>query len=155
MIDNDHIFQFKARAGKATWAGAGEALKEPERKGFNEFVYTERNLMYRDSFVGSDRSWGTEIVYLDQKPIWNMVYGGGMVDGKESLSSETYNFLKRALRADVEGFQSFRGPYSFEDGEWSYTYEQTGDTDSFHGNEQIFFNGELVHYYRTIGGRIE
>lgn len=154
MIDNDHIFQFKARAGKATWAGAGEALKEPERKGFNEFVYTEGNLMYRDSFIGSDRSWGTEIVYLDQKPIWNMVYGGGMVDGKESLSLETYVFLKKALRTDVEGFQSFRGPQIFTEGTWEYRYTQTGTAEYFSGYEEIFFNGELVHFYHTAGGLI-
>lgn len=154
-FSNQQLFEFIDRAGEATWASDGEKAQSPERIGFTELIYKEDDLLYRDSFTGSDRSWGTELVRYQEKPVWNCVYGGGMVDGFEQLADETYSFLKKALREKESTFQSFRGPQLFEEGEWKYVYEQKGPLENFQGYEEIYFKGDLVHFYRLIGGIIK
>lgn len=155
MFTDKELFHFIDRAGKATWAGSGEPLVKPERDGFHELLFTEGEYTYKDSFAGGLRSWGTELVRYQGKPIWNSLYGGGMTDGKETLADDTYTFLKKALGKDEYGFDSFRGPHTFSEDKWEYRYTQEGNMESFHGYEEIFFNSELVHYYRIIGGLVK
>lgn len=152
MISNKQLFDFVDRAGKATYAGGGKYEEHPERPGFFELVYEESPLSYRDSYSGHARSGGQEIVRYENKPIWWSGYGGGMVDGKEDLSNVTFEFLKKALSQDEEGFDSLRGPHEFTDGDWKYTYTQDGDISDFYGYEVIMFKCEKVFWHRAVGG---
>lgn len=118
MVEKTEFFNFVNRAGKATYAGGGKYEENPERCGFFELVYDkELPWYYRDSYAGYSRSGGQEIVRLDDKPIWWSGYGGGMVEGKENLSHEAFEFFKKALSRDEEGFNSLRGPHQFSDGD--------------------------------------
>lgn len=154
-MDKERLCQFINRAGKATYAGGGAFVENPEKPDFKELTYDEKELSYRDSYTGHFRSRGMEVVRENRVPIWASLYGGGMVEGKEDLASETFSFLKKALSASEEGFQSFRGPHEFEDGDWRYTYTQEGDVEEFNGYEEIHFKGEMVFYHRIIGGNIK
>jgi hypothetical protein len=149
------LYDFINRAGKATYAGGGERKKVPERKGFIELEHEEGNLHYLDSYTGYFRSRGTEVVREGGIPIWSSMYGGGMVEGREELAGQTFDFLKKAMSADEEGFNSFRGPHNFSDGDWEYTYEQEGDIEEFYGYEEIQYKGEKVFWHRIIGGTIQ
>lgn len=122
MISKKELFDFVDRAGKATYAGSGTYEEYLERLGFLELVYEESPLLYRDSYSGHARSGGQEIVRYEDKPIWWSGYGGGMVEGKEDLSNQTFGFLKKALSQDEEGFESLRGPHEFTEQDWKYTY---------------------------------
>lgn len=152
MISKQNLFDFVDRAGKATYAGGGSYEESPERTGFFELTYEESPLSYRDSYSGHVRSGGQEIVRENGKPIWSSGYGGGMVDGKKDLSNDTFEFLKKALSQDEEGFDSLRGPHEFIDGDWKYTYTQEGDISDFYGYEEISYKGEKVFWHRAVGG---
>ena len=153
-LNLNKLYQFLKKASQSTWASNGENLDTPERKDFSELDFQEGDWFYKDSFAGSMRSWGTELIRFQGKPVWNCVYGGGMVDGKDSMADETYVFLKGALKLPHETLQSARGPETFEKGDWRYVYQQDGDISLFNGYEEIFYKDELVHFYRTLGGMI-
>lgn len=153
MVERKELFDFVDRAGKATYAGSGKYEEHPERPGFLELVYDqELPWYYRDSYTGHSRSGGQEIVRVDDKPVWWSGYGGGMVVGKESMAHETFEFLKKALSQDEEGFESLRGPHEFADGDWKYTYTQEGDITDFYGDEEITHKGKKVFWHRAVGG---
>ncbi|HZQ29868.1 MAG TPA: DUF5680 domain-containing protein [Patescibacteria group bacterium] len=149
----DSLFSFINKAGKATWAGDGKEI-EAERKDFHEFEYKEGKFYYRDSYVGNFKSRGMEVVRHNDKPVWSALYGGGMITGKEDIADHTFNFLKKAMSADEENFQSFRGPHSFTYGDWKYSYAQEGAVEEFSGYEKIYYKNELVFFHRIIGGMI-
>ena len=75
-----------------------------------------------------------------------------MVEGKEDLSNQTFEFLKKALSQDEEGFESLRGPHEFADGDWKYSYSKEGDIADFYGYEEITYKGEKVFWHRAVGG---
>lgn len=154
-MDRERLYDFINKAGEATYAGGGVLVESPERPDFKELIYEEGELSYRDSYTGHSRSRGMEVVRENGVPIWASMYGGGMVEGKEEMASETFGFLKKALSATENGFQSFRGPHELEDGDWKYTYTQEGDIEEFNGFEKIHFKGELVFYHRIVGGNIK
>lgn len=151
-IDRKKLTSFIDKAGKATYAGGGKYEKHPERMGFFELVYEEAPLSYRDSYTGHSRSGGQEVVRLNGVPVWWSGYGGGMVEGKEGLSNNTFSFLKKALLINEDGFDSLRGPHNFTDGDWEYTYTQEGDVADFYGYEEIKYKGERVFWHRAVGG---
>lgn len=147
------LFDFVNRAAKATYAGGGKYEVNPERLGFFELVYDkELPWYYRDSYSGHLRSGGQEIVRLNDQPIWWSGYGGGMVEGKENMSNQAFDFLKKALSKDEEGFESLRGPHEFIEGNWKYTYTQEGDVTDFYGYEKILYKEEMIFWHRAIGG---
>ena len=117
-LSKDELFEFIDRAGKATYAGGGKEVKEPERAGFIELEYSEGDFSYRDSYTGYIRSRGTETVRYKSKPIWTSLYGGGMIESKEDLAHETFELLKKAMLQDEKGYLSLRGPHQFKDGDW-------------------------------------
>lgn len=147
------LYKFLDKAGKATYAGGGKEV-EPERKDFHELEYRDGDFYYRDSYAGHYRSRGMEIVRYEGKPVWASLYGGGMVEGRENLANQTFEFLKKAMSNEEKGFESLRGPHEFLDGDWKYSYEQSGDVYEFNGYEEIYYKDELVFFHRIIGGRM-
>ena len=148
------LFQFIKRAAKATYAGGGKYEENPERPGFNELVYTEGEYSYRDSYTGFIRSRGMEVVRQNNKPLWSSLYGGGMVEGKAEMASQTFGFLRRAISSTETGFLSFRGPHNFKDTDWEYKYTQEGDVNEFSGYEEIYYKQSIIFFHRIIGGII-
>ncbi len=149
----DELFTFIDKAGKATYAGGG-TYAEPERSGFKELTFTKGNFTYRDSYAGFYRSRGTEVVRHKDIPIWASLYGGGMVAGFESLAGDTFTFLKQVMLHDEAGFDSFRGPHKYSEGEWEYVYSQEGDVSEFTGYEEIRYKADVVFTHRIMGGFI-
>ena len=151
----EELNDFLDRAGKATYAGGGKPEKNPERPGFIEYAYEEKDFVYRDSYVGFYRSRGMEVARYQGKPVWTSMYGGGMTKGNKELANECFKFLKKALRSPRKGFISFRGPRLLQDGDWKYAYHQEGDRYEFWGYEEIFYKEKLVFFHRVIGGIVE
>lgn len=149
----EELFTFIDEAGKATYAGGG-TYAEAERPGFKELTYAKGNFTYRDSYAGFYRSRGTEVVRHKGIPMWASLYGGGMVAGFEHLAGDTFTFLKQVMLHDEAGFDSFRGPHQFAEGQWKYTYTQEGDVSDFNGYEKIYFQKNVVFTHRIIGGFI-
>lgn len=153
-LNYDKLYAFIKKAGDSTYAGGGRYEKNPERENFKELIYEEGDFHYRDSYTGYLRSWGSEVVRFKQELVWNTLYGGGMIKGKEDLSRETFKFLKTALTAEDPKLVLFRGPKQMRLGDWRYTYHQEGDLGQFHGYEEITYQKQPVFTHRIIGGLI-
>jgi hypothetical protein len=151
-VDITKLQTFLNKAGLATYAGDSKEEENPEKPGFKELVFNEGEYTYRDSYTGHFRSRGMEFVRINDQPIWAALYGGGMVKGQEDLASQTFEFLKKALRQKSEN--SVRGPKQFIQGDWEYSYKQDGDLEEFSGYEEIYYQAELVFFHRVIGGLI-
>lgn len=154
QFTNSDLYSFVALAQSHTYAGGGKYVENPEREGFNELTFNKESFSYRDSYVGYLRSWGSEVVRWDNQPVWNTVYGGGMVSGKEELSKDCFEFLQTCLSSKDVSNQYFRGPSSMERGEWGYFYTQSGSIEQFEGSEYITFKKEKVFTHKIIGGLI-
>jgi hypothetical protein len=154
----EQLNKFLAKAALAAYAGGGPEV-DPEEPGFKELEYKEDDWRYLDSYCGFFQSWGREVVWYKNMPIWNQLYGGGMgekcrTDGE--FEHKTFDFLKKALSAGEKQktFQP-RGPRSFKNDDWSYVCNWKGDIAKFSGHEEIFYKNEVVFTHNFIGGLVE
>ncbi|MCX6791382.1 MAG: DUF5680 domain-containing protein [Candidatus Gribaldobacteria bacterium] len=160
MMDKKILLELNNFLGVATlktYAGGGAEV-DPETTGFKELEYREGDWDYKDSYTGFFQSWGREVVWLNQKPFWIQIYGGGMTDKYQSDSKfahSTFDFLKKALSAGEKQaeFQP-RGQKNFADNDWEYSCEWQGDITKFEGHEKILFKGEIVFTHNFLGGLI-
>ncbi len=148
---------FLEKASLNTYAINKAPEETAERPGFKDINYQDGDWNYRDSYTGSMRAWGTELIRFQGKPVWNSVYGGGMAEKylqDKDFALETFKFLKSALAAPKELDFQLRGPASLEDGEWVYKCDYKGNIELFSGHEEISRNGELVFFHDFLGGLI-
>ena len=102
----EQLHKFLSEAAKNTYAGNGVEV-EPWRRGFKELEYRDGDWYYRDSYTGSFQSWGQEVVWHKDKPVWTALYGGGMAEkfhGDRDFAKQTVGFLKKALRQKESEF---------------------------------------------------
>ncbi|WP_151737585.1 DUF5680 domain-containing protein [Paenibacillus tengchongensis] len=142
------IEQFLITAKQATYAGKGPAA-EPTRPQSHDLQYSEGNLQYIDTYLGSAKFAGEEALWKDGRPFWAMNYIGRVLD--EGFSSD---FLKEALR-HVPADMPFRGPAVFRRERYTYKCTVNGDFAWFSGREEIW-SGE-VRVYECVfhGGEID
>ena len=127
----DMIKDFLIEAKKNTYAN-GDALKtNSSRQGSKDYHYVgtinDKWATYHDTYFGGEKFIGCEVVYIDDKPIWAMNYNGYSV--VENLSEEAMdNALRPALmQVGVDNsVLPVRGPSKFVNGEYKYTFEQSG-----------------------------
>lgn len=146
--------EFLSRASQATYAsGGGEVTSW--RKSFKELEYSENEWYYRDSYTGYLRSWGQEVVWRNDRPVWNCLYGGGMTEDfmNGDFADETFTFLKQALSEGNKemAFQP-RGPEEFIAGSWKYHCKLKGNITKFSGHELIEYKGKTVFTHDFFGG---
>lgn len=155
-LNLDLLEKFHRNATESTYAGNGEYV-EPQRPGFNELVFAEGDLKYRDSYCGFFQSWGEEVIWQSDDVIWTCLYGGGMEtkfhDDKE-FAIQTFEFLKKAMKAKSEGFCP-RGPREFKEGDYEYSVDWKGDISKFIGSEKILYKGEIVFTHTFLGGLVK
>lgn len=154
-VGADILYSFLMKALRNTYATLGVEEVSTNKDGFKELHFSEGELTYKDSYTGFFKSRGFEVVRYQNSPIWMCSYGGGMTKVDKSLAFDTFTFLKKVFLADTGSFKTFRGPHSFEDKDWSYSYSQKGDIVEFQGEEEIHYNNNLVFYHRIIGGEIQ
>ena len=148
---------FLGKAALSTYAGSGQETVSKEI-GFNELEYKEGKWSYKDSYTGFFQSWGRETVWLNEKPFWTQIYGGGMTKKYQTNSGfahKTFTFLKQALSSGEKKntFQP-RGPKKFVDNDWKYSCEWKGAISEFEGHEKILFKNKLVFNHHFRGGLI-
>jgi hypothetical protein len=148
---------FIGKATVATYAGSGKKA-DPVDPGVNELPFSEGKWRYLDRYSGFFQSWGLELVWYDNIPIWAQTYGGGMVEkfmDDIEFAHETFTFLKAAMRSGEKRkeFQP-RGPNRFSQGDWNYSCEWSGDICRFKGSERITFRGEVVFTHDFVGGLV-
>jgi hypothetical protein len=116
-----------------------------------EYVYREKDWVYKDRYYGSEVDTGQELVFYNERLIWSMSYRGGMIDSRKNLSKKCFSFLKKCLRNSPKDFP-VRGPSVFEENNFRYENSWEGDLEDFVGEEKIFLRGEQIYFRNYLGG---
>ncbi|MGE5508439.1 MAG: DUF5680 domain-containing protein [Chitinophagales bacterium] len=151
-MNTEQLRQFIVAANKATYAGDGPRCASL-LPGSRQLEFSDGEYLYRDVYFGSDRFQGQSVVYFRGRPVWGMVYSGGVTADHLSPEAEVYAFLKKAL-ARVPPDEPFRGPRHFSEGDWVYENAPSGTSDRFAGREEIRYGGESVYRLHYAGGLI-
>ncbi|MGG4608000.1 DUF5680 domain-containing protein [Providencia sp. Me31A] len=151
MVDNKGFTDFLIRAKINTYAGSATTSTAPFPNS-KMLTFKDENLVYQDVYFGMNQFAGQEVVSLDNKPIWSMVYSSQQV--KNGHENEVYNFLKKAL-LKIPNNAPYRGPSDLIDGSGlRYQNSPTGDISLFSGVESIWHEEVLLYRLHYSGGWI-
>lgn len=151
-IDHPALKNFILSASRATYASGNETMKQKQADGSTTIEYKEGPYSYHDNYFGGEPYGGREVVFLNDKPIWMMVYYGFVhtnVQGKD-----VYPFLIESL-SNATPDMPYRGPSLFEKESLSYQNTLTGDVTKFSGTEKILKNGTPVYEASYLGGLVD
>ena len=147
------ILPFLVKAKKNCWA-AGVIPVSSTRKNSKDLHFAEGEFKYLDSYFGSERFLGQEVVWMGKQEIWGMNYYGFTVSNE--ISEGLFDaILRPALMSGSGDNIPVRGPKEFVNGEWKYTFNTDGDLANFTGIEEISKNGKVVCRLHCHGGFIE
>ena len=155
-INSLKLPHFLVKAKIATYAsGSDDLAVKPAFENAYQLEYTENKFLYRDIYFGGSYFIGMKIVFWNEQPIWGMSYYGGVLPGiSDQQSVEMPSVLKAALR-EVPLDAPFRGPVSFQDGDYLYKNEIHGDISIFHGTENIRVQEQPIYRLFYHGGLVE
>lgn len=155
-LDLAKLAQFLVKAKTVTYAsGNQDYAVNPVLSGSHQLEYLEDELQYRDIYYGGIHFIGMETVFEKEIPIWGMCYYGGVLpdSGDEHIAGMP-SFLKAALgKVPLEA--PFRGPKTFQMGDYIYENEINGDISSFYGVEFIRIQGHNIYNLRYNGGLVK
>lgn len=151
-MNTDEIKQFLAKANRAGY-GNPNTKEDTDSDQSHTITFFEGDWSFHDNYFGGEPFGGREVIHFKGKPIWMMVYYGGIVDTSTD-ASEVYRFLKGAL-LQFPHEMPLRGPEHMEDGEWKYTNTVTGLFDRFVGEEVIHYQGAEVYRTKYQGGLVD
>ncbi len=144
----ENITNFLIKAKQATYAGKGpESLSS--RPDSHDLSYSEGELFYLDTYLGSKNFAGEEAVWDNEKPIWSMNYCGRVIN-----SGFNSDFLKEALTI-IPVDKPFRGPEIYTKDNLTYKCSVNGEIEWFNGYEEIYNKNEKVYECYFHGGKIE
>jgi hypothetical protein len=127
---------------------------KPALPGSNQHEVRDGALFYLDIYFGSTYFTGHETVYHKTTPIWGMSYAGGVSeDLPDGEVSPLFDFLRQALR-HVEHKVPFRGPETFQQGDYRYSNRVLGNLSRFSGTETIFSEEHSIYQLHYSGGMI-
>lgn len=155
-MDKADLIRFLIEAKLQTYAAQGDDASVPAvLNGSKQLEYRAGDFLYRDIYFGFDYFVGQEVVEYQGRPVWSMVYAGGMLDAAASPAQarEVYTFLQQALRL-VSPSHLYRGPSLFEAGPYCYRNTQSGDLERFSGLEVITQGGTTLYELNYNGGLI-
>jgi hypothetical protein len=152
----NELRQFLKQAKIATYAsGSDDFTVSSTLAGSHQLEYAEGELLYRDIYYGGLHFIGMEAVFLSDRGVWGMSYYGGVLPGgSESQIAGMPPVLKAALR-EVPLEAPFRGPTTFEKGEYIYQNKIHGTLLSFYGTEIIIVQDQPIYRLHYSGGQIE
>ncbi|WP_127531157.1 DUF5680 domain-containing protein [Paenibacillus kobensis] len=155
-LDYEQLREFLVESKQHTYAAQGdEASVLPQLVGSKQLEYRRGEFFYRDIYFGMSFFAGQETVQQHDRPVWSMVYSGGITQPERSWedTAAIYAFLRQALM-QVDTVTVYRGPISYEQDRYLYRNEYEGSIDSFRGQEQIWLGGELVYELVYNGGTL-
>lgn len=144
----DEVTEFLIKAKKQTYA-AKKGKIDSTRKDATDYTFTEGDYTYIDSFVGSSKFAGEEIVYNKDTAVWSMNYYGIVLH--EDFNGD---FLKKAL-LEVPDEMPYRGPALFVTGDYIYYNDVELHECYFSGKEVIFYLNHKVYEGVYHGGFLE
>jgi len=160
-FDLQQLSDFLIEAKKHTYASGDEAKVAPSRANSNDYHYeTEKNgttFIYHDTYFGGVKFMGEEVVYCGEgAPKWGMNYRGETI--KPEMSEAAMDAVLRpalGMVGEDNDVLPVRGPRRLERDGYIYEFEATGTLESFHGEEKLSKDGELIYKLVCDGGIIE
>lgn len=151
MFDKDALKNFIFEASRATYASGDESIKKKQSDGSTTIEFESGVYKFHDNYFGGEPYGGREVVFLDGKPLWMMVYYGLVHDG---ANKEVYGFLMESL-SNTTPEMPYRGPTLYEKDEWKYENKLIGEADNFSGTEKIFKDGQCIYEASYFGGLVD
>lgn len=151
-IDKDTLKDFILEASRNTYASGDESIKQKQADGSKTIEFKKGSYAYHDNYFGGEPYGGREVVFLDGKPVWMMVYYG--LVHSNAQRKEVYQFLIESL-SNATFEMPYRGPTSFENAAWKYENKLVGDVDNFSGTEKIYKDGICVYEASYLGGFVD
>ena len=151
-IDLAKLREFILQASRATYASADESIKEKQEDGSTTIRFEEGEYKFYDNYFGGEPYGGREVVFLNNKPVWMMVYYG-FVDPSANVK-EIYSFLMKSLSSSTVDMP-YRGPVLLEDGDFRYENLLLGATEKFSGTEKILKGDVCVYEASYLGGLVD
>lgn len=153
-MGNNDLISFLLKANKSGYADPNAEIKNNDYDNSHEIIYRDGDWVFMDYYYGGNPFSGQENIIYKKKTVWAMQYRGGMVEGFEGMTNDTFEFLKKALML-CDRNEPVRGPKEFCDGDWRYENDWTHDIAEFRGNEKIWYGGQLVHEVNYFGGSVD
>lgn len=153
-VSLDILAAFLKEANKHTYANESAEKVPSLRPGSRDYHFEKDDLAYHDTYFGSTKFIGEEIIYKDHQPIWGMNYYGFTLDNE--INEELFDaILRPALMSGSGDNIPVRGPKVFINNAWKYTFHTEGDLANFTGLEEIARDGRVVCRLHCHGGFIE
>ena len=149
-MERKELLGFIFKAHQNTYAAPKEIKHkfkvDPILPKHKDYDFVVGDWRYHDSYSGRHWAPGKEVVFFKEVPVWCMSYQGQTVDGlSEEFIELVFSFLKKALM-NVDSSMPFRGPKSFVEGDFRYSFDFKGDYSYLVGQEQIHHNGKKVFF---------
>jgi len=151
-VDLNKLKAFILEASRATYASGDESIKKKQPDGSTTIEHLGGEYKYHDNYFGGEPYGGREVISLNGKPIWMMVYYGFVHEGLEN--KEVYGFLVESL-TNTTPEAPYRGPALHEKGEWKYENKLVGEVNKFSGTEKIFKAGVCIYEASYLGGLVD
>ena len=147
-INFEELKKFITEARRKTYAGEGGSVESPLLNGSHQLEYKKDKYFYRDIFFAGQKNFiGQEVVYLNNNPIWSMVYSGSAEP--EGITP----FLKKSLTVLSEKCR-FGEKCELKENNLLYKDNGQGTLERFGGEEQISKQKKEVYKLNYHGGLI-
>jgi hypothetical protein len=90
-MENDDVKKFLIRANKSGY-GNEYTQETAELDGSHTITYSEKDWSFHDNYFGGEPFGGREVIHHKGRPVWMMVYYGGVTDSGEA-ALEIYAIL--------------------------------------------------------------
>lgn len=148
-VDTQKLREFILKASRATYASGDSSIKEKQEDGSTTIRYEDGEYTFHDNYFGGEPYGGREVVFLNGKVIWMMVYYGFVDPSGEA--KEVYPFLMASLsNSSVD--MPYRGPEVYKKENFRYENKFTGDTTKFSGTEKIYKDDICIYEASYLGG---
>lgn len=141
------LINFLLKAKRSTYA-ANATQVEASRPNSHDLMFQEGEFLYIDTYLGGEEFGGEEAVWQQGIPVWTMNYHGHVIG-----SNFSGDFLKEALLL-VPTQMPFRGPELYQNGDYIYHCNITGDLSWFQGLEEIYCKTDKIYECHIHGGKI-
>lgn len=151
-MDLGELKQFILDASKATYASGDESIKQKQPDGSTTITFEKGRYLFHDNYFGGEPYGGREVVFLNDKPVWMMVYYGLVHDSVPA--NVIYPFLMESLsQATIDS--PYRGPMEYRNGNLRYENSIDGEVSRFSETERIFQDDTCVYEASYLGGLVE
>ncbi len=151
-MDIQNLKQFLIKFNEAGYASGNKKEWIKEKDNSTSIYYENEDFKAHDNFFGGEPYGGREVVFLNNNPVWMMVYYGWVIEDFDK--NEVYKALGNALMNQPKDFP-VRGPEEIKFNDFVYRNNWNGNLEKFSGKELIMKNDKIVYEANYMGGLVD